>query len=323
MSRAKIFARVSPDQKTQIVEHLIDDGRFVGMCGDGTNDCGALKAAHVGVSISECEASIVAPFTSKTKSIDCTFELARQGRCALVASFIAFKFMALYAVLELLYVLLLVQFGTDFGDLEYLYIDMVLVLPLATFMTFSGASPKLAPNGPTCNLLGASVLCSIFGQLVIQLTLLGVTYSILIEQSWFVPYNISQGVGNPYSYESSVVWYTIIFMFISLVIALCTGAPHRKPMFTNPYLLVSLLLLLGFNIFVTLWGQNFPWLETQLRLFEVPLKFRALLLVIFVVDLTISVIYERLVVEVFIDFLKSKNFFRKKVKKQSSNLLVN
>jgi len=35
------------------------------MCGDGANDCIALKAADAGISLSEAEASIAAPFTSK------------------------------------------------------------------------------------------------------------------------------------------------------------------------------------------------------------------------------------------------------------------
>lgn len=39
-----IYARMSPDQKAQLVEHLISIGYCVSMCGDGANDCGALKA---------------------------------------------------------------------------------------------------------------------------------------------------------------------------------------------------------------------------------------------------------------------------------------
>jgi len=38
--RGAIFARMSPDQKETLVGGLQDLGYYVGMCGDGANDCG-------------------------------------------------------------------------------------------------------------------------------------------------------------------------------------------------------------------------------------------------------------------------------------------
>ena len=88
-----IFARMSPDEKAELVERLQSLGYTVAFCGDGANDCGALKAADVGVSLSEAEASVAAPFTSQTPDISCVVEIIKEGRAALVTSFSCFKYM--------------------------------------------------------------------------------------------------------------------------------------------------------------------------------------------------------------------------------------
>lgn len=113
-----VFARMSPDQKQLLVNKLQEVDYTVAMCGDGANDCAALKAAHAGISLSEAEASIAAPFTSKIPDIRCVPMVIREGRAALVTSFGVFKYMAGYSLTQFITIMQLYWLNTNLADFQ-------------------------------------------------------------------------------------------------------------------------------------------------------------------------------------------------------------
>lgn len=47
----RVFSRVSPQQKQEVVEHLRETGHFIAVTGDGVNDAPALRTANIGVAM--------------------------------------------------------------------------------------------------------------------------------------------------------------------------------------------------------------------------------------------------------------------------------
>ena len=72
-----VFARTKPHDKAKIVMVYQHTGKTVSMCGDGANDCGALKQADIGLSLAQTEASMSAPFTSQITNISSMVELLK------------------------------------------------------------------------------------------------------------------------------------------------------------------------------------------------------------------------------------------------------
>lgn len=128
---------MSPDEKHELVEKLQSIGYCCGFCGDGANDCGALKAADVGISLSDAEASVAAPFTSRLFEISCVPTVIREGRAALVTSFSCFKFMSLYSAIQFSTVSFLYTSGSNLGDFQ---VSVLLTKWLDRWLTASSSS---------------------------------------------------------------------------------------------------------------------------------------------------------------------------------------
>ena len=83
-----VYARVSPSQKELILRSLKSLGYITSMVGDGTNDIGALKQAHVGISLNSTYHHIFPAdgqsFTSCAAPFSCKSVVAGKLHCCKV-----------------------------------------------------------------------------------------------------------------------------------------------------------------------------------------------------------------------------------------------
>ncbi|XP_050010124.1 polyamine-transporting ATPase 13A2 isoform X5 [Alexandromys fortis] len=242
--QATVFARMAPEQKTELVCELQKLQYCVGMCGDGANDCGALKAADVGISLSQAEASVVSPFTSSMASIECVPTVIREGRCSLDTSFSVFKYMALYSLTQFISVLILYTVNTNLGDLQFLAIDLVITTTIAVLMSRTGPALTLVRARPPGALLSVPVLGSLLLQVALVAGIQLGGYFLVVTQPWFVPLNRTvPAPENLPNYENTVVFSLSSFQYLILAAAMSKGAPFRQPLYTNVPFLVALALL--------------------------------------------------------------------------------
>ncbi|GKT50259.1 putative CDP-alcohol phosphatidyltransferase class-I family protein [Colletotrichum spaethianum] len=251
--RGRVFARMSPDEKHELVEKLQSIGYCCGFCGDGANDCGALKAADVGISLSEAEASVAAPFTSRVFDIGCVPQVIREGRAALVTSFSCFKYMSLYSAIQFTSVSFLYATASNLGDFQFLFIDLLLILPIAVFMSWAGPFPVLSRKRPTADLVSRKVLIPLLGQMAICILIQAVAYVAVREQPWYIPPRVNHDKSNIKNSENTVLFLVSCFEYILAGVVLNAGPPFREKAVKNwPFmatiaatLLITLYMIVG------------------------------------------------------------------------------
>jgi len=243
------------------VRMFMERGFITGMCGDGGNDCGALRAAHVGVALSEAEASVVSPFTSHSKSVMSVVDLLREGRGSLATSFASYKFLIIYGQMFSVVKLASYYFGVLMSPVAYITIDGVAVVALSYFMTLSEPRSRLHQCRPSSSLLSNVTIASVCGAHAINIMVLIIVIHMVTSHPDYVKWPSKLSSMEIWwelsdNWESTMLFAVVFPQFITTAIVFSFGAKFRRGVRHNLGLLVFWAVFLVFSSCLLLMDPN-------------------------------------------------------------------
>lgn len=271
-----VFARVSPQQKEQVIVSLNKISHTM-MVGDGTNDVGALKNAHVGVSLLTStgpalpsmaaahearrpktmhnhlddqvqivrlgDASIASPFTYKGDSVKCSTHILKCGRATLATVLMMYKILGLNSIMSAFAMSFLTLDGVKLGDgqtaVESLFTSMCFFL-----VSRSEPAKQLAKQLPTSSVFAWHVLVTLFIQLVVHLACLWYGWSLALE---FREKDYKRDLEGEFApnLTNTVIFEIIAAMHASSFMANYEGHPFMQPLTSNRPLFYSMIFFVG------------------------------------------------------------------------------
>ena len=269
----RVFARMAPEHKALLVEGFKKEKLEVLMCGDGANDCMALRTANIGVSLSEEEASIAAPFTSRNQNISCLVPLLKEGKSSLVTSIQTFKYMMMYSLIQFIAVTLAMVLSSYLSENQYLSVDVFIIIPLAFFIPATGPYKFLTKDHPTDTLISFAVISSILSQTIISFVFQFVAHLIPV----YLLDNY-ENVCMPDDEDEEILACpdnTCIFLISNVqyflaAVAFSISKPFKSPIYTNYFLTGFMILALVYSAIIILWPSQFVCNLLQLYNFDIP-----------------------------------------------------
>lgn len=127
---------MSPLDKILLVEFFKQEKDIiVGMCGDGSNDSGAIASSDFGILLRNKNGLnlINSHFYTEDNSISCIELIIKNGRASLENIFIIVKYLFLYGFIQMCSVYCLNFKYTDFSNNQFFFMDVVCVIITVIF----------------------------------------------------------------------------------------------------------------------------------------------------------------------------------------------
>lgn len=250
VSKADVFARVSPEQKLKLVSALQENGEVVAMTGDGVNDAPALKRADVGVAMGH-KGTEVAKEASEMVLTDDNFvsiqNAIEEGRTVYDNLKKSILFILPTNGGEALIIVAAILMGRSLPitPAQILWINMITAVTLALTLAFEAAEQNIMqrpPRHPKEPLLSGFLVWRI---IFVSLILVAGTFGLFIwERNNGASIELARTVA-----VNTLVFFEIFYLFC--VRFLIDPAMSRNGLAGNRYVIYAVVLLIFFQLALT------------------------------------------------------------------------
>lgn len=252
--------------------------------------------------------SVASPFTSRISDITCVPKVIREGRAALVTSFGIFKFMVAYSLTEFLSVIVLYSIESNLTDLQFLFIDICLIVNFAFFFGKTHAyKKKLSKKTPMTSLLGFTPLLSLTAHMFVFIVFQATVYHVVRQFPWFTPF-VHTDNSKYTCYENYSVFCVSMFQYITTAIIFSRGKPYRRAIYTNGVFMFSIILLTIICIYITVYPAD--WIVTALQLILPPYEWRFIILALALINFLSCFFIESFIIEHIIENVLRRKFYK-------------
>lgn len=282
VSCIRVFSRVTPMEKLEIVNSFKRQGEFVAVTGDGVNDAPAIRAANIGIAMGS--GTDVAKETASMIVTDDNFTSivsgVKEGRTAYSNIRKITLFLLGCGFAEVCFFLLSVGFGYDIPLLaiQLLWLNIVTDGLQDMALSFERAEDNIMKQKPR------DTKESLFSKdLMIEVAILGVAISVIIFGTW--KYLLDSGVDIVYA--RAVIMMLMVFIQ-NINVLNCRSEKRtvfKESLFDNPFIIITIVGSILLQIIMS----EIDVTATFLKVVPLPLLS---VCKIFLLSLLIIVVYE-------------------------------